>query len=1004
MFKKLQRAGVSTGQILRIDSPNFNIFVRLNESAVAALIDTGATVSCLDESYVDPNVITSSSFVKLKGANNASLLVLGTASVHFKWNEKLFQQKFYVIRHLLVPMILGMDFLVQNNALLDCANKTLKINAVEFFSKPDLSKETVNSYVNADDFKAGSAKIPPVKITIKSGAKPIKQSIRRKTVTEKEVIDKEVNKMLSMNVIRPSFSPWASPIQLTTKKNNEIRFCIDFRKVNENIVGDAYPMPFIADIVDALEGSKIFSTIDLTKGYWQLPLGEESKSITAFSTAEGLFEFNVLPFGLSTASAIFQRVMNGIFKDVEFVRVYMDDIIIFSQNDLEHRDHLEKTFSILKKAGLAVNMKKCHFFKTEINFLGVKIDQDGVHPNSEKIDAILKITPPKDKKSLQQFLGVVNYYRDFCPDLAENSTCLYRLLKKEVPFTWTEEHEKAFNRIKELLTSPPVLGIAKKGAPFILSTDASQAALGAVLSQVIEGREVPIAYASRALSETEQRYAVVEKELLAIVFGVKRFRCYLMGNKFTVTTDHNPLQYLSSLKDPHGRLARWTMLLQEFDFEVKYKAGKLNGNADCLSRCMAVQEDADYEKLLINGIIPVNSEYYPMRHSIYVDGDALWIRSAKGKRRVLPRGKREETICETHQMGHFGIKKTFALLQTLFWWPRMFKDVQQYVQECETCQKRNSPVHRCVTGASFIATHPMELLCWDIMGPLPPSRTGNKYILVIVDVFSRYAEAFPMKDATSETLAEILWREFMCRYGIPKRIHSDQGRNFNAVVLKRVFEFWNIKHSTSVPYFPQSNGIVERLNKTIQDIISKTLDKKEMGSWDAHLPAAMYAYNVIPHGETGVAPYTLFFGRLARWPASFNQELDFIQTDKEKFKVIKKMFDNTTAKMQRSTRNLDFEVGSSVFIYRPQVSGDMPKKFSLPWKGPYSVIAKKGFLRYLVQDSTGNIFETHAAQMKKHKMASEVEEDTQLDDSRASTTRRYGLRPMIFKPRRLIEG
>jgi hypothetical protein len=524
----------------------------------------------------------------LKGANGQPLDVKGKLQLQFRLEGREFSFIFFVIENLPYSMIIGLDFMSTHRIILDCQKRQIifkddqnDITPISFL-KPEgnssrklESTEDNNSYLSATsidsenaidkilnqfpdiiDFSPGTAKIKPVQFFINDNISPIRQSPWRRSPAERETITNEITDMLRMGVIRPSNSPWASPVSLVKKKDGTNRFCIDFRKVNNIVVQDAFPLPRIPDLIDALHGAKVFSTLDLAKGYWQIPLDEKSKPITAFATHEGLYEFNVLPFGINTAAAIFQRTMSAILKDLPFARVYIDDIVIFSEDEGTHYRHILEVFSRLQQMGLRINKKKCHFFCKEILYLGTRINAEGIKPDSEKIQPILDFPTPTSKKKVQEFMGMVNFYRDYIPNLAQEAICLYDITKSENDFRWSEKAENAFSAIKQMLTSPPLLKLPDPRKPFILSTDASTFALGAVLAQDYGGKEFPVAYASRMLSQSERNYSVVEKELLAIVFAIKKFRSYVYGNTFTIYTDHNPLQYLMSLKDSYGRIAK----------------------------------------------------------------------------------------------------------------------------------------------------------------------------------------------------------------------------------------------------------------------------------------------------------------------------------------------------------------------------------------------------------------------------------------------------------------
>ena len=369
-------------------------------------------------------------------------------------------------------------------------------------------------------------------------------------------------------MIRPSSSPWASPIVLVKKKDGSTRFCVDYRKVNKVTRKDAYPLPRVDDTLDTLAGAKWFSTLDLISGYWQVEMHPDDREKTAFCTLEGLFEFNVMPFGLCNGPATFQRLMDMILAGLQWSRclVYLDDIIIFGTTFEEHLSNLELVFDRLREAKLRLQPVKCKLCKKKVNFLGHIVSRDGVAADPAKTDKVAEWAVPKCKRDVQCFLGLANYYRRFIQDFATVAKPLHHLTEKYANFKWTEDCQTAFENLRQKLVSAPILAFPDCSKPFILDTDASDTGIGAVLSQQQEdGTERVIAYASRLLSKPERRYCVTRRELLAVVVFITHFRHYLLGNSFTLRTDHGALTWLWNFRNPEGQLARWLERLQEFD-------------------------------------------------------------------------------------------------------------------------------------------------------------------------------------------------------------------------------------------------------------------------------------------------------------------------------------------------------------------------------------------------------------------------------------------------------
>ena len=418
-------------------------------------------------------------------------------------------------------------------------------------------------------------------------ARPIKQAPRRTPVAY-EGRDKEaLEKMLNRGIIRESSSPWASPVVLVPKKDGSVRLCADYRKINDVTTKDAFPLPKISDCLDAVSGSVYFSTLDLTSGYNQVPVAEEDIPKTAFVTKYGLFECPYMPFGLSNAPATFQRVMELALQGLQWSTclIYIDDIIVFGGNIDEHLSRVRGVLERLRSANLKIKAEKCHLLEKEVLFLGHVLSGDGVKPSPTNVDRILSWNPPKSTKQVRQFLGMATYYRRFIKEFAKLATPLSKLTSKNVKFYWNEECQRAFEDLKAALTGPDIMAYPLNDGEFVLDTDACDTAVGAVLSQVQNGQERVVAYASRVLNKAERNYCVTDKELLAVKHFIEYFYQYLAGRHFLVRTDHQPLKWLFSLKAPRGRIARWLLILSGYNFSIEYRKGVKHGNADAMSRC-----------------------------------------------------------------------------------------------------------------------------------------------------------------------------------------------------------------------------------------------------------------------------------------------------------------------------------------------------------------------------------------------------------------------------------
>jgi len=421
--------------------------------------------------------------------------------------------------------------------------------------------------------------------------KPIKQRPYRMSQKEKEVNKEELQKMLKKEVIRKSKSSWSSPVTFVPKKNGEVRYCIDYRKLNQVTKKDNHPLPRIDDILDQMQGSQWFSTIDLASGYWQVEIEEEDKEKTAFITNEGLYEFNVMPFGLCNAPATFQRLMHEVLGDLIYNKapVYIDDVNVHSKTFEQHLEDLEEVFERIRRSGLKLRMDKCHFCDREIEFLGYIVGKDGIKTSEKIIEKVKNYPRPTNVTEVRGFLGLASYYRRFIKDFSKLAKPITELLRKDTKFEWSEKQEKSFQQMKEKLTTAPVLAYPNFEKEFIIYTNASNIALGAVLSQEgDEGEEHVIQYAARSLSRAEQVYTTTEKECLAVIWAVNKFHHYIHGKKCKVVTDHYSLQWLHTQPIKGGRIGRWIIKLQPYDLEIVHRKGKKHQNVNALSRMKGI--------------------------------------------------------------------------------------------------------------------------------------------------------------------------------------------------------------------------------------------------------------------------------------------------------------------------------------------------------------------------------------------------------------------------------
>ena len=608
-----------------------------------------------------------------------------------------------VLPDLAHQLILGIDFwkimgiipdLKQNVWHFSENTKTTPIcSIVDSDSLSAADRATLDSLVKTKIDEMGNGlgccKVAEHEIELEPGAKPIKQRYYPVSPFKQKIMDQEIEEMLKLDVIELSKSPWSSPVCLVRKKDDSYRFCIDFRKLNQYTKKDAYPIPYVSAVLDRLRNAKYISSIDIKSAFWQIPLSESSRELTAFTVpGRNLYHFKRMPFGLTNAPATWQRIIDRVLGvDLENnVMVYLDDIIIIARTFSEHLNILGTVFDRLKDAGLIVSGDKCHFCKPELKYLGYIVDAKGLRPDPEKVQAIVNIKPPSSISEIRRFIGAASWYRRFVSNFSKIISPITRLTKKNIKWEWTAECQQSFNLIKEALVTAPVMTCPDFNRMFSFQTDASNTALGAVLTQTFDDGEKVICYLSRSLTRQETKLTVTEKECLAVIWSVEKLRHYLEGAHFKVITDHHSLLWLHNLKDPQGRLARWALRLQPYDFELIHRKGRDHVVPDFLSRslpepidCIAALEenqsvfncsdtcDKWYKEMLRkveeqpvkfpcwrveNGIlykfIKSNTPHFP-------DHSSCW-------KIVVPKDKRAEVFTRCHDnpaSGHVGIFKTF---------------------------------------------------------------------------------------------------------------------------------------------------------------------------------------------------------------------------------------------------------------------------------------------------------------------------------------------------------
>lgn len=730
-------------------------------------------------------------------------------------------------------------------------------------------------------------------IELEEGAKPHCEPLRPMSPGELKETREKLDEYLAKGWIRPSDSPYGSQVLFAVKGDKSLRFCVDYRGLNKITKKSKYPLPRFDEILDRIGKSRWFSKIDLASGYHQIAIRPEDIQKTAFRTRYGSYEFQVMPFGLTNAPATFQRLMNHVLHGIQDVCAagILDDILVFSPGSAEeHAACLRKVLDRLREHQLIAKIKKCELFRKETEFWGHTVTERGWQTSEEKIKTVKEWPLPlPDISAVRSFLGLCSYYRRFVKDFAKIAAPLHDLLKKDQEFTWEEKHTEAANELKKRLISAPVLKSADLSQPFILRTDASDYAIGAVLAQKDkEGKEHPVAYESRKLRPTERRWTH-EKELLAIVHAFKVWRRYLQGSKTHVFTDHQTLQYLNKQKQLTPLQVDWMSTLSQFDYDIHYIPGKNNAAADACSR----RPDLKGEINVIEVLVPTPMRQYlkeaAKQDTTYQEsverlrkGEAM----VDGKRAILdeglilleinenllvlvPEGAQEEVVKQHHEppfAGHFGAEKTTENIRRQYWWKGLGEKVKTYVSECRVCQgtKHETGKSKGLLQPIEPAQAPWETVSIDFITGLPVTHDGEDALMVVIDQFSKMVHYIPVKETiTAEETAQRFLEGVVRLHGIPKKIISDRDVKFTSRMWTELWRSLGTQLAMSSAYHPQTDGATERANRVVLQML-RAYAAQNPNDWSKRLALLEFATNNAEQKATGYSPFFVCSGRHPR--------------------------------------------------------------------------------------------------------------------------------------------
>lgn len=839
---------------------------------------------------------------------------------------------------------------------------------------------------------ASPANTEPMKIRLKDPHKTVNRRPYRLTQDERQVVRKKINELLEAKVIRPSSSPFASPILLVKKKDGSDRMCVDYRELNDNTIADRFPLPLISDQIARLHEGNFFTILDLASGFHQIPIEAESIERTAFVTTEGQYEYLTMPFGLKNAPSVFQRALIQALGELVnmYVVVYMDDVLIVASNEEQALDRLQVVLKVLSEKGFSLNYKKCAFLKEKVEYLGYEVAHGEIRPNPRKIVALTAAPPPETVTQLRQFIGLASYFRQFVPKFSQILAPLYALTSGNGKVNWEPKHEAIRQQIISILTSEPVLTIYDPSLETELHTDASAMGYGAVLVQLKEGKSHAVAYFSKRTTAAESKYHSYELETLAVVNAVKHFRPYLHGRKFTVVTDCSSLQSTRKKLDLTPRVHRWWAFLQGFDFDVIHRDGKRMSHADFFSRNPLPEDDSNpnaiqkveskqvnfteitnnwlmAEQLRDSELSKLMSDLEEGRISDDIT-KTYELRSGvlhrkiqrRGKTRclpIVPRSFRWSVINSVHEgLLHLGWDKTLEKVYDLYWFENMAKYVRKFVDNCVTCK-----ISKSRSGKVQAEMHPIPKVAipWhtihiDATGKLSGKNDKKEYVFVLIDAFTKYVLLHHTLNIDTANSVKAL-KAGVALFGAPNRLIADQGRCFASREFKDYCESVNVKLHLIATGSSRANGQVERVMSTLKNMLTavETSDR----SWQDALPDVQLALNCTTSRVTKASPLELLIGKVARpldilLAGDEEPETDIELARAQAVANIEKSatydkvrFDSTKAKLT------PFSVGDFVLLQNEERN---QTKLDPKYRGPFRVIEVLDGDRYVLKALNSN--------------------------------------------------
>lgn len=995
------------------------IMVKIDNHEYEMLIDSGADVSVVSIPYEETIRKINKTIPMLPITGVSIYNAMGTKPVKINkqillpitLDKEKIQVPFIVVPQLNEGGIIGSDMLEKYNAKIDYKRRTLSlwidINKIQIpFTERKgnvpTKLKTVQTQINTssehpikinklpnrvqkyldrilDDyeevFRDEPGKITGYECTLRlKNNTPVRVKPYPIPIAKQAAVEAEIKRMIKMGIIEKSNSPYSIPIVPVFKKNGEVRLCLDARKINELIIPDCERPISMETMFTKFNNVKCISTLDLRSGYWQIPLSSESKEPCSFLINGRNYSYRRLPFGLNVSGAEFQKGMDMVLGPLvhKFVTIYIDDILITSENTEQHYQHIREVLERFKKFNVTVNLAKCQFFQQEVSFLGHIITTEGIRMDEEKIKTIQRFKTPSTKKDLQSYLGFLNFYRRYIDKFAHNIEPMVELLRKNCPWTWETKHQNAFEKSKQDFLKEVIIAFPDFSKPLYINTDASNSAIGGELFQIIDDNRATLGFASRILKPAETRYTTTELEALALVYCCSKFRQYLIGHKIIIQTDHMALTFIKQCQLSNGRLTRWALALQEYDFEIVHIPGKMNIAADTLTRYPREGETRIEQRISINKIktpsysrtlneklLNMSEEQAKDKHihrllhkqTACVTTKNNIVFSRKGEtdkwQIMIPKHIANMIATETHEiMGHPGRYKTYHAIREEYSFANMHRIVAETVKNCDTCQ-RNKPINYAPGGR--ITTHKpkkiLEKVSIDLMGPLPTGRGGTHFILAILDTFSKYIKLYALKRATTKAIIKRLVQDYIPEMGTPETILSDNGTQFTSRTWNETMAKLDIKCAFSTKYHPQSNP-VERYNREIGRLL-RTYCNDQHTKWPLYLCLIESWLNRLKSEVTEKTPTQIIKGKLSQTEARKiiqfpDQPSEEVTTDEicTIAKRIKDKAEKREMKTNRNKRHNTYKEGQLILIKNHRISStenkEIKKLFNL-FEGPFRI-------------------------------------------------------------------